>query len=490
MIAPSTIGELTSAIRGKQASVSEMLDIYLSRISKYDSGIGAYLNVASQSAKSEAKQLQARISRGEWPGPLTGVPIAVKDNISVAGLPLTAGSRILESFVPIYTATAVSRLRAAGAIVIGKTNLDEFAMGSSNEYSAFSVVHNPYDSRYVPGGSSGGSAASLAAGLALGALGSDTGGSVRQPGAFCGLVALKPSYGAISRSGLIAFASSLDQIGPMAHTGLDCARLYAAMRGCDSQDATSRTDLPPVDIKALQHSKTNLIIGIDEAAVSTWCGSDMTGSFTDLLSRFTHLGASFKQINLPDSDTELATYHILADAEASSNLARYDGLQYGPRCSDARELEELCRRTRGELFGPEVKRRILLGTYVLSGGYYDAYYQRAVETRSRIQAAYEEIFDQVDLILTPTTGEAAFALGEKRDDPVAMYQSDRWTIAANLTGFPAITFPIGFSKLGLPLGAQLEGPIGSEETLLSWVHRFDENQPPPGPSLAEAPEGR
>ncbi len=489
MIPSSTISDHLALIRENRASIPELLGVYMSRISKNNCRIGAFLNVTSLSAEEQAGKLQTRVSAGDWPGPLTGVPVALKDNISLTGVPLTAGSRILESFTPLYSATAARRLISAGAICVGKTNLDEFAMGSSNEYSAYQPVANPYDLTRVSGGSSGGSAASVASGMALASLGSDTGGSVRLPGAFCGLVALKPTYGAVSRYGLIAFASSLDQIGPLGRCGRDVAILYNTICGPDPSDSTSQSSPTRIELGRLGQDLTGQTIGIDESAVARWAEPDVQEHFDKTVATLTRLGASIRQITLPDLDLELSTYHILANAEASSNLARYDSIHYGPGDSEAESVFERYRSTRGERFGAEVKRRILLGTYVLSEGYYEAYYQRAINSRRLIRAAYEELFSEVDLILTPTAPHSAFRLGEKRDDPIAMYESDRWTIGANLSGIPAISFPVGQTPSGLPIGCQLSAPSGREDLLCGWVHRFDNGQSLPLPTIPPSPAG-
>lgn len=474
---PSTIGALRDAVGSRAVRCPQVIDHYLRRINSDDNEIGAFLHVMADAARREAAALQVRLDRGEEPGPLAGAPIAVKDNISVADHPTTAASRILEGFVPIYTATAVERLRAAGAIVIGKTNLDEFAMGSSNEFSAFRPARNPYDPERVPGGSSGGSAAAIAAGLALGALGTDTGGSVRQPAAFCGLVALKPEYGAVSRYGLLAFGSSLDQIGPMARTAADCARIFNAIAGPDPLDATSRAPFTPIDPVSLEGDIAGRRLGVPSAWLVAGVDPEVRALFDRARERFRSLGVALVPVELAEPSWCLATYAILANAEASSNLARYDGVRYGYRAPEAERLAELYTHTRGSGFGPEVKRRILLGTFVLSAGYYEAYYAKAMRVRARIRAAYDAALTQVDAILAPATPTPAFRRGEKLDDPVSMYLSDCFTVLANLTGRPAVAFPIGCTRAGLPVGAQLFGRSGSEGRLLQLVHRFTAGEP-------------
>ena len=474
---PDTIRAHTEAVRSGAIRLPEAIEQYLWRISLHNSEIGAFLHVMGDAARADAATLQARLDRGDWPGPLAGVPVAVKDNISVAGHPTTAASRILEGFIPIYTATAVERMRAAGAIVIGKTNLDEFAMGSSNEFSAYRPTRNPYDPERVPGGSSGGSAAAVAASLSLGALGTDTGGSVRQPAAFCGLVALKPEYGAVSRYGLLAFGSSLDAIGPLARTAHDCALLFNAIAGPDPCDATSRAGMATIDLASFAIDLAGVRLGVPSAWLVSGVDPEIRTLFDQASERFRSLGATLRPVELAEPSWSLAAYAILANAEASSNLARYDGVRYGHRATEVERLAELYTRSRGEGFGPEVKRRILLGTFVLSAGYYEAYYAKAMRVRARVRAAYDEALERVDAILAPATPTPAFRLGEKLDDPVSMYLSDLFTVTANLTGRPAVAFPIGCTRAGLPIGAQLFGRPGSEGFLLRLVHRFTAGEP-------------
>ncbi len=468
---PETIDSHLRGVRAGSVRIPERIDALLGRIRQHDPRIGAFLHVMDAEARSAAEQLQSRVERGEWPGPLTGVPIAVKDNICVQGHPTTAASRILTGFTPLYTATAVERLRQAGAIVIGKTNLDEFAMGSSNEHSAVHAVHNPHDLGRVPGGSSGGSAAAIAAGMALGALGSDTGGSVRQPAAFCGLVALKPQYGAVSRYGLIAFGSSLDQIAPMARTARDCARIENVIAGPDPHDATSLPERRPIDLDGLEAGIEGLRIGVPAGWVAKGLDAEVAALFESAGERFRARGARVLSVDLFDPEWGIAAYYILATAEASSNLARYDGVRYGYRAAGARDLASLYERTRGAGFGAEVKRRILLGTFVLSAGYYDAYYRRAMQVRAMIRTACEAVFARVDALLVPASPTPAFRLGEKLEDPLAMYLSDVFTVVPNLTGFPAVAFPVGRTAGGLPVGAQLFGPAESEARLLQLAHQ-------------------
>jgi aspartyl-tRNA(Asn)/glutamyl-tRNA(Gln) amidotransferase subunit A len=476
-----TIEGYVAAVRAGELRIPSAIDTYLRRIAARNGALRALLHVMDEAARARADELQSRVDRGDWPGPLTGVPVVVKDNILLRDHPTTAGSRILERFRPIYDATAVRGLFDAGAIVVGKANLDEFAMGSSSEFSAFGAPCNPYDTTRVPGGSSGGSAAAVAGGLALGALGSDTGGSLRQPAAFCGLVALKPQYGAVSRYGLIAFGSSLDQIGPMARTARDCALLQNAIAGPDPHDATCRDAARHIRADRLGEWLERPRLGVPCGWIESGLEPSVGAAFGACCERFAELGAEIVPVTLPEPEWGVAAYYILANAEASSNLARYDGVRYGLRAGSGDNLQQLQSDTRGVGFGAEVKRRILLGTYVLSAGYYDAYYQKALEVRGLIRAAYEAVFREVDFLLMPVTPTPAFRQGEKLDDPLAMYLCDLFTIPANLTGGPAVAFPIGETADGLPMGAQLCGPADGEEGLLGWVHRFSGGRPFPLP---------
>jgi len=434
----------------------------LARIERMDGNLGAFLAVTADAARRDAAALDAAIARGETPGPLAGVPVAVKDNISTAGVPTTCASRVLEGFVPLYDATAVSRLREAGAILIGKTNLDEFGMGSSSERSSVRPVRNPWAPDRVAGGSSGGSAAAVAAGLSALALGSDTGGSVRQPAAFCGVAGYKPSYGSVSRYGLIAYASSLEQIGGFAGDVDSLALLHDVIAGADSRDATSVThpssEVPP---------PARWRLGVAEGLLG-YAGveSSVAAGVAAAAERLSEAGASRRPVELPDPERAVAAYYLLATAEASSNLARYDGVRYGNR-REGSGLVEMMERTREEGFGPEVKRRILLGTYVLSAGYYEAYYGRAQRARDALRRAFASLFEDVDVILLPTTPTTAFALGERIEDPLAMYASDVFTVYANLIGAPALSVPMARDDAGLPVGVQLLAAPGREPLLFA-----------------------
>lgn len=452
--------EIRAQVARKALSPKEVAQAYLERIALLDPGIGAYLTL-NEHLLEEAEALDPAL-------PLAGVLVAVKDNIVTKGLRTTAGSRLLEGFVPPYEATAVARLKAKGALVLGKTNLDEFGMGSSTEHSAFFPTKNPFDPQRVPGGSSGGSAAAVAADLAPVALGSDTGGSVRQPAAFCGVYGLKPTYGRVSRYGLIAYASSLDQIGPLARSVRDLALLMDAVAGEDPWDATS-LDLPPRFQKALEEPLPPLRLGVVREGLSG-NSPGVERALEEALGVFEGLGLRVREVSWPALPLALNAYYILAPAEASSNLARYDGTLYGARVA-SEDLEEMVERTRA-LFGLEVKRRILVGTFVLSSGYYEAYYARAQAFRRRLRAEARALFQEVDLLLLPTTPHPAFPLGS-RPDPLALYREDLYTVGANLTGLPALSFPAGFEE-GLPVGLQLLAPWGGDEGLLRVALAFEE----------------
>ena len=468
-------GELAAAIKGKKTSASEVVDAHLARISEKDSSIGAFLARADETARGEAKEMDARIARGEDPGPLAGVPIAIKDAIHVKGLATTCGSKILNRFATPYDATVICKLKAAGAIVLGKLNMDEFAMGSSNENSAFGPVRNPWDQTRVPGGSSGGSAAAVSAGFAALALGSDTGGSIRQPAALCGVVGLKPTYGRVSRYGLVAFASSLDQIGPLTRSCADAALSLSVIAGQDVHDATSSPR--PVENygAALTGSTRGLRVGVPRDFLKTGVDAGVMAEFDKSIAALKAEGASIVDVSLPNAPHAIATYYLVATAEASSNLARFDGVRYGLRTDSAASratLKDMYGETRDAGFGPEVKRRIILGTFVLSSGYYDAYYLRAQKVRTLIRRDFEEAFAACDVIATPTTPSPAFKLGEKTANPLEMYLADVFTVPANLAGLPGISVPCGFSK-GLPVGLQFVGPMFQEAALLRAGHAVE-----------------
>ena len=452
--------EIRARVARGEVSPLEVAQAYLKRVQELDPGLGAFLSL-NERLLEEAEAVDPGL-------PLAGLVVAVKDNIATRGLRTTAGSRLLENFVPPYEATAVARLKALGALVLGKTNLDEFGMGSSTEHSAFFPTKNPFDPDRVPGGSSGGSAAALAADLAPLALGSDTGGSVRQPAAFCGVYGLKPTYGRVSRFGLIAYASSLDQIGPMARSVRDLALLMDAAAGPDPLDATS-LDLPPRFQEALEGPLPPLRLGVVREALAG-NSPGVERALEEALKVFRELGLSVREVSWPSLPQALAAYYILAPAEASSNLARYDGTLYGRRAA-GEEVEGMMEATRA-LFGLEVKRRVLVGTFVLSSGYYEAYYGRAQAFRRRLKAEAQALFREVDLLLLPTTPHPAIPFGARRD-PLAMYREDLYTVGANLTGLPALSFPAGFEG-HLPVGLQLLAPWGEDERLLRAALAFEE----------------
>jgi aspartyl-tRNA(Asn)/glutamyl-tRNA(Gln) amidotransferase subunit A len=463
-------------IAAGRVHATEICEAFLTRIREEEPRIGAFNTVMHARALEQARSVDDKRGAGEGSAlPLLGVPVAIKDNMCTAGVPTTASSRVLRGFVPPYSATVVSRLEAAGAIVVGKTNLDEFAMGSSTENSATGATRNPWDLTRTPGGSSGGSAAAVAAKMVPVSLGSDTGGSIRQPAAFCGLVGLKPTYGRVSRYGLLAFASSLDQIGPFARTAEDAALVLQVIAGHDPHDATSSTEPVPDYLSSLARGVAGLRIGVPRAFVGDGVDADVQQAFAAALDRWQSAGAEIVDIELPHAAHAIPVYYLIATAEASSNLARYDGVRYGHRAAldKGDGLQAMYDRTRDEGFGPEVKRRIMLGTYVLSAGYYDAYYLKAQQVRTLLRQDYEQAFASCDVVAMPTTPTPAFKLGEKTDDPLQMYLSDVFTVSANLTGLPAISIPAGQNAEGLPLGVQLTGRMFDEVTLLSAAHALE-----------------
>jgi aspartyl-tRNA(Asn)/glutamyl-tRNA(Gln) amidotransferase subunit A len=467
-----TLTEQVAALRRGEYSARELTDAYLARIGARNAALNAYVTVTAGSARAAADAADTALAAGNAP-PLAGIPIAHKDIFCTDGVRTSCASRMLDSFIAPYDATVVQRLAAAGVVMLGKTNMDEFAMGSSNETSFYGPVRNPWDVTRVPGGSSGGSAAAVAAGLCSAATGTDTGGSIRQPAALTGICGLKPTYGRVSRYGMIAFASSLDQAGPMARTAADMALLLQAMAGFDPRDSTS-IDRPLPDYSAtLDAPLAGLRIGLPaqyfDAGLDGAVGDTVRAALADL----ERLGARLVDIELPHTPLSVPAYYVVAPAEASSNLARYDGVRYGYRAENPVDLTDLYKRSRSEGFGAEVKRRILIGTYVLSAGYYDAYYLKAQRVRRLIRDDFLAAFEQVDVIAAPTTPQPAFRLGEKQNDPVAMYLSDIYTIAANLAGLPALSMPCGMVS-GLPVGMQLIGRDFDEARLLNVAHRYQQ----------------
>ena len=468
---PSTAVGIRDRVNRGELSAAEIARQAAARIEGIDGPIGAFLARCDQRALQDARRVDERIARGERL-PLAGVPVAVKDILCTKGVPTTCGSRILEGYIPPYDATAVVRLRAAGAVVVGKTNMDEFAMGSSNENSAFGPVRNPWDTTRVAGGSSGGSAAAVAAGMVPAALGTDTGGSVRQPASLCGVVGLKPTYGRVSRYGQVAFASSLDQIGPLATTVGDCAALLTAVAGADPRDMTSSAEAVPDLEEELEGGVAGMRIGVPREYLGESVSAEVDAAIRAALARLRELGAEIVEISLPHTRYAIPTYYIVANAEASSNLARYDGVRYGVR-RPADSLGGMYRATRSAGFGDEVKRRIMLGTYVLSSGYYDAYYLRALQVRRLIRRDFDLAFETVDLIACPTSPDTAFLLQSRTEDPLAMYLSDIFTVTANLAGLPALSLPCALSADGLPIGMQLLARHFEEGPLLRAGHALE-----------------
>jgi len=470
MLAENTLTELSAALRARQVSSLELVDLALDRMARH-AGLNAFISTDPDGARAQARAADALIARGEA-GPLTGIPLAHKDIFCSRGLRTTCGSRMLADFVSPYDATVVERLANAGTVVVGKTNMDEFAMGSSNETSFFGAVRNPWGQDTVPGGSSGGSAAAVAARLVPAATGTDTGGSIRQPAALCGITGLKPSYGRVSRYGMVAFASSLDQAGPMALSAADCAVLLQAMAGFDPRDSTC-LDVPVPDYSAgLDRPLAGLRVGLPREYFGAGLAADVAGVIDAARRELEALGASCVELSLPNGTLAVPCYYVLAPAEASSNLARFDGVRYGHRAAEYSDLTEMYSRTRAEGFGPEVKRRIMIGTYTLSAGYYDAYYLKAQRLRRLIARDFEQAFEQCDVIAGPTTPGTAFGLGDKTDDPVAMYLNDIYTIPANLAGLPAMSVPAGLGDDGRPVGLHLVGRYLDEARLLNVAHRF------------------
>jgi len=469
-----TIHDLHQLLKKREVSAEEILRSVLQRIDATDEKVKAYLLVAADVALAQAKAVDREIAQGTTPAPLTGIPLAIKDVICTQGMATTCSSKILQNFIPPYDATVIRRLKQERAVLIGKTNMDEFAMGSSTENSAFFTTRNPWGLDRVPGGSSGGSAAAVAAGEAIAALGSDTGGSIRQPASFCGVTGMKPTYGRVSRFGLVAFASSLDQIGPFARDVEDCALLLNAICGHDPQDSTS-VDMPVSDFtRFLLPDWKGFRLGIPAEYFVEGMDPEVKASLVQAIGVLKDLGASCEEVSLPHTEYAVAVYYLVATAEASSNLARYDGVKYGYRSKGADDLLDMYKSTRAEGFGAEVKRRIMLGTYALSSGYYDAYYLKAQKVRSLICRDFEQAFKKFDALITPTTPTAAFRIGEKVDDPLQMYLSDIFTIPCNLAGLPGISLPCGFTKEGFPIGLQVLGKPFDEGKILRVAHAFQQ----------------
>jgi aspartyl-tRNA(Asn)/glutamyl-tRNA(Gln) amidotransferase subunit A len=467
-----TIDGVRKALQTKQISAHELTEDFYGRIDRRNPELNAFLALSPERAYKQADRLDAAVAQGRLLPPLAGVPVAVKDVLSTRGVRTTCGSKILENYLPAYDATAIERLEQAGAVILGKTNCDEFAMGSSNENSAYGAVRNPLAPDRVPGGSSGGSAAAVAAGLSVVALGTDTGGSIRQPGAYCGIPATMPTYGRVSRYGLIAFASSLDRIGPFTTNIQDAAAVMAVIAGHDSNDSTSAAVPVPDYAAEIGRSIEGLRIGVPEDYFGEGIDPEVKTKVQAGIALLEGLGCKRIPLHMPHTDYAIATYYIVATAEASSNLARYDGVRYGLRVPGA-TLMDMYRKTRERGFGPEVKRRIMLGTYALSSGYYDAYYLRAQKVRALIAQDFSDAFQKVDAIITPTAPTPAFKLGEKTADPLQMYLADIYTVTGSLAGVPGISVPCGKTKAGLPVGMQIFGPHFGEARILQLARAFE-----------------
>ncbi|MGJ3247616.1 MAG: Asp-tRNA(Asn)/Glu-tRNA(Gln) amidotransferase subunit GatA [Elainellaceae cyanobacterium] len=474
----ASIRELHDQLVRKERSAVEITENALTRIEQLEPTLHSFLHVTADRAREQARQVDATIAAGEDIGLLAGIPLGIKDNLCTHGIPTTCASRILENFVPPYESTVTEKLMQAGAICVGKTNLDEFAMGSSTENSAFQVTANPWDLDRVPGGSSGGSAAAVAADECVVALGSDTGGSIRQPASLCGVVGMKPTYGLVSRYGLVAFASSLDQIGPLARSVEDAAILLQAIAGHDPKDATSlRVDIPDYVSHLHPKLKAGTKIGIIKETFGEGLDPTVEKYVNQAIQQFKELGADVREISCPKFRYGLPTYYIIAPSEASANLARYDGVKYGARKADTDDLMTMYTKTRAEGFGAEVKRRIMIGTYALSAGYYDAYYLKAQKVRTLIKQDFETAFESVDVLVCPTAPTTAFKAGEKTHDPLSMYLLDLMTIPVNLAGLPALSLPCGFDDQGLPIGLQLIGNVLQEELLLQVAYAYEQATP-------------
>jgi len=469
-----TAHELHALLLNKEVTSVELVESVFERIEKSEAKVQAYVTLTKENALKQAREVDKKIAANEKIGPLEGIPIALKDNLCTKGILTTCSSKILNNYVPPYDATVVKNLKLVGSVTLGKTNMDEFAMGSSTENSGIHPTHNPWDLKRVPGGSSGGSAAAVAADEAILALGSDTGGSIRQPASFCGVVGLKPTYGRVSRYGLVAFASSLDQIGPLAKDVTDAALLMNVISGHDPKDSTSVDIKVPDFRKTLINDVKGLKVGLIKELIGKGIDEDIKASVKEAAKLYEKLGAKVEEISLPTFEYAVPAYYLIAPAEASSNLARYDGVKFGHRSKESSDLLSMYYNTRREGFGAEVKRRIMLGTYALSAGYYDAYYLKALKVRNVIKQDFEKAFRKFDILISPTTPSVAFKIGEKKGDPLSMYLSDIATISINLAGLPAISVPCGSSK-GLPIGLQIIGKAFDESTIFKSAYTFEQN---------------
>lgn len=470
-----TAHELSEMIKNKKVSATELTESLISRIKETDINIGSMITFCEEKAIKEAKRVQTKIDKGEPISSLSGIPMALKDNICTEGIATTCASKMLHNFVPPYSATVASKLYDKDAILLGKTNMDEFAMGGSTETSYFKKTKNPWNLGRVPGGSSGGSAAAVASGQAVFSLGSDTGGSIRQPAAFCGIVGMKPTYGLVSRYGVVPFASSFDQVGPLTKDVTDCALVLNAISGQDPMDSTSMKMDYPDYTKSLIQDVKGMKFGIPEEYLSGEINPEVKKLILDSIKVFEKLGGECEMFSLPLSDYTIPTYYVISSAEASSNLARYDGIKYGYRTENFSDLQELYKNTRGEAFGDEVKRRIMVGTYVLSAGHYDAYYNKALKARMLIKEEFNKAFNKYDVILCPTTPTTAYKFGEKIQDPLAMCLGDIYTVSANIAGLPALSMPCGFDSNNMPVGLQLMGKHFDEPNLLRTAYTFEQN---------------
>lgn len=467
-----TLAQLSAALQAQEISSVEMTQEFLARAKKFNESTNAYITITEDLALKQAQNADAMIAAGNGQA-LTGIPLAHKDIFCTDGVKTSCGSKMLDNFIAPYNATVIEKFNAAGAVTLGKANMDEFAMGSSNENSFYGVVKNPWDLSCVPGGSSGGSAAVVAARMAAAATGTDTGGSIRQPASFCGISGIKPTYGRVSRYGMIAYASSLDQGGPMAQSAEDLALMLEVMAGFDPKDSTSVEKDVPQYSAALNDSLEGIKIGLPKEYFEEGLDAEVAKVIDSAVEEYKKLGAEFVEISLPNTHLSVPAYYVVAPAECSSNLSRFDGARFGHRCEDPKDLEDMYKRSRGEGFGEEVKRRILIGAYALSAGYYDAYYLKAQKTRRLISDDFKKAFGEVDLILGPTSPTTAFGIGAKTDDPITMYMSDIYTIAVNLAGIPAMSIPAGMAQ-GKPVGLQLMGNYFDEAKLLNAAHKYQQ----------------
>ena len=469
-----TVHELKEKLKNKELTVTEITKAYVDRINEKEKEVGAFVNTSCDEAIKRAEEIEKSINNGEIKGELAGIPIGIKDNINVKGTKTTCSSKMLENFVSPYNATVIEKVNEENLISLGKLNMDEFAMGGSTEHSAFHTTQNPWNLSCVPGGSSGGSAAAVAAGMVPWALGSDTGGSIRQPASFCGVVGLKPTYGLVSRYGLVAFASSLDQIGPITKDVEDCAMLLNIIAGHDEKDTTSE-NIEKIDYTlSLKNDVKGMKIGVPKEFFGEGINPEVKAKLEEAIAKYKELGAEVEEFSLDVAEFSLATYYIIACAEASSNLGRFDGIRYGYRTENYTNLRELFRNSRSEGFGDEVKRRIMLGTYVLSSGYYDAYYKKAQQVRTLVRKEFDKAFEKYDVILTPTAPTVAFEIGSKSNNPLEMYLADICTVSVNIAGLPGISIPCSVDSNGMPIGMQLIGQRFSESTLLNAAYTFEQ----------------